>query len=67
MKICPRSKLELQNPFSNLNCNKIDGGNQEAGLLENTFKLTKPQNQEVGLTLNFIFWANLVLLLIDGG
>ena len=37
------------------------------GLLENTFKLTKPQNQEVGLVLIFSFWADLVLLLIDGG
>ena len=67
-KICPRSKLELQNPFSNPICNKIDGGNQEAGLLENTIKLTKPQNQEVGLILFFFFFgANLALLLIDGG
>ena len=42
------------------------------GLLENTFKLTKPQNEEVGLALFFFFFfffvgANLVLLLIDGG
>ena len=32
-KICPRSQLELQNPFfNNPSCNKIDGGNQEVCL-----------------------------------
>ena len=60
MKICPRSKLELQNPFfNNPSCNKIDGGNHKVSLLENTFKLMKPQNKEVGLApfFFFFFWG----------